>query len=154
MGYQIEAYHEEQTLEFGQYAGKSIRQVSDINPAYIEWCILNLDHFYLMTHVCELLKLQLSEPVRAALKEKSKKLDEQIAREYNLTCADGYGKHEFNEEGVCYSCGFDKYEPDQNDEDRGNSYEEERDELDRWNDEAMSGGLRIEYDDYGTDDDW
>ncbi len=160
MDYEIKSYHDEEVLEFGQYIAQSIYQIAAVNPAYLEWCVLNLDHFYLPTHVHQQLKLKLSEPAKAALKEKSKKLDEQIAREHNLTCADGYGSHEYNEEGICDFCGFNKYEPD--DEEHGhNSYEEERDELDRWNDEAMSGGLRVEYDDYRVeyddylkDDDW
>ncbi|UAJ14343.1 exodeoxyribonuclease X C-terminal domain-containing protein [Aquirufa lenticrescens] len=30
---------------FGKYKGSSLQQVYGQNPSYIEWCILNLEHF-------------------------------------------------------------------------------------------------------------
>jgi hypothetical protein len=32
-------------LTFGKYKGLSIQQVFELNPSYVDWCILNLEHF-------------------------------------------------------------------------------------------------------------
>ncbi len=32
-------------LNFGKYNGKKLSEVIKIHPSYINWCILNLDHF-------------------------------------------------------------------------------------------------------------
>ncbi|MEY2922298.1 MAG: hypothetical protein RL108_920 [Bacteroidota bacterium] len=32
-------------LTFGKYKGLSLLQVFELNPSYVDWCILNLDHF-------------------------------------------------------------------------------------------------------------
>ena len=32
-------------LNFGKYNGKKLSEVIKIQPSYINWCILNLDHF-------------------------------------------------------------------------------------------------------------
>ena len=33
-------------LTFGKYDGKSINEVLVIQPSYLDWCIINLEHFY------------------------------------------------------------------------------------------------------------
>ncbi len=32
-------------LTFGKYKGLSLLQVFELNPSYVDWCILNLEHF-------------------------------------------------------------------------------------------------------------
>lgn len=34
-------------FNFGKYAGKTLKEVAEIEPNYINWCILNLDHFFI-----------------------------------------------------------------------------------------------------------
>ena len=43
MSYKI--YDLETTLNFGKFEGKKLSEVIRIQPTYINWCILNLDHF-------------------------------------------------------------------------------------------------------------
>lgn len=38
-------YELESVFTFGKYKGWSLRQIIGGNPSYIQWCILNLDHF-------------------------------------------------------------------------------------------------------------
>ena len=32
---------------FGKYEGKIVKEVLKIQPAYLDWCAINLDHFYI-----------------------------------------------------------------------------------------------------------
>ena len=32
---------------FGKYEGKTVKEVLEIQPAYLDWCAINLDHFYI-----------------------------------------------------------------------------------------------------------
>lgn len=41
---------------FGKFQGNTVRQVIDIQPSYLEWCALNLDHFYISDEVIEEIK--------------------------------------------------------------------------------------------------
>ncbi len=36
---------------FGKYEGKTVRQILDLQPSYIDWCATNLDHFYISEDV-------------------------------------------------------------------------------------------------------
>ena len=40
-------YHLDTEFNFGKFEGKSLRDVLSLQPSYIDWCIVNLDHFYL-----------------------------------------------------------------------------------------------------------
>lgn len=41
---------------FGKFQGNTLRQVIDIQPSYLDWCSLNLDHFYMSNEVIEDIK--------------------------------------------------------------------------------------------------
>lgn len=41
---------------FGKYEGKTVRQILDLQPSYIDWCAINLDHFYLSNQMIEAIK--------------------------------------------------------------------------------------------------
>ncbi len=41
---------------FGKFQGNTVRQVIDIQPSYLDWCALNLDHFYISDEVIEEIK--------------------------------------------------------------------------------------------------
>ena len=32
---------------FGKYEGKTVKDVLEFQPAYLDWCAINLDHFYI-----------------------------------------------------------------------------------------------------------
>jgi hypothetical protein len=41
-------YNIDTVFNFGKYAGKTVREVLDIQPSYIDWCVINLEHFYIL----------------------------------------------------------------------------------------------------------
>jgi len=44
-------YDLETQFTFGKYNGLKLRQVIAIEPAYINWCINNLDHFFVSKEI-------------------------------------------------------------------------------------------------------
>lgn len=40
-------YDLETVFTFGKFKGKTLREVFEIQPSYVEWCCINLDHFYI-----------------------------------------------------------------------------------------------------------
>lgn len=43
-------------FSFGKFQGNTVRQVIEIEPSYLDWCALNLDHFYISDEVIEEIK--------------------------------------------------------------------------------------------------
>ncbi|MBK7390168.1 MAG: hypothetical protein IPI23_14175 [Bacteroidetes bacterium] len=43
----MKIYNLESTLSFGKFKGKTLSEILSIQPSYIKWCIINLDHFVL-----------------------------------------------------------------------------------------------------------
>lgn len=43
-------------LEFGKYQGYSINEILNIDPAYLIWCIINLDNFCLSEEIIEMIR--------------------------------------------------------------------------------------------------
>lgn len=41
---------------FGKFKGRTLKEVIDIHPYYLEWCLLNLDHFFLSDETIESIK--------------------------------------------------------------------------------------------------
>jgi hypothetical protein len=36
---------------FGKYEGKTIKEVLELQPSYLDWCAINLDHFYITDEI-------------------------------------------------------------------------------------------------------
>lgn len=36
---------------FGKYKGKTIKEVLELQPNYLDWCAINLDHFYVSDEI-------------------------------------------------------------------------------------------------------
>ena len=80
---------------FGKFKGKTLKEVITIQPSYVEWCLVNLDHFYISDKVLKEIKqirknFYLSEEAEAKRREKfdewksnRKKLNQENNREYN-----------------------------------------------------------------------
>ncbi|MGI6310587.1 MAG: hypothetical protein ACOXZU_03515 [Bacteroidales bacterium] len=43
----MKSYYLNTKFKFGKFKGKTLREILRIQPSYIDWCIVNLDHFYL-----------------------------------------------------------------------------------------------------------
>ena len=49
-------YDLDSQFAFGKYEGKTIREIVDLQPTYIDWCATNLDHFYISEDLIEEIK--------------------------------------------------------------------------------------------------
>jgi len=36
---------------FGKYEGETVKEILEIQPAYLDWCAINLDHFYISDEI-------------------------------------------------------------------------------------------------------
>lgn len=75
----MKEYFAETTIKFGRYSGQPLSEIVTIQPDYIEWCILNLDHFYISeTTIDKLSEINtdfvIAETAREVLTEKSDKI--------------------------------------------------------------------------------
>jgi hypothetical protein len=52
----MKTYYLNTTMSFGKHNGQSIQQIIDQDPQYLNWCIINLDHFMLENELFENLK--------------------------------------------------------------------------------------------------
>ncbi len=43
----MKVYKFDTIFTFGKHKGKHINEIVSVDPAYITWCIINLDHFYI-----------------------------------------------------------------------------------------------------------
>jgi len=46
---------------FGKYEGKTVREILELQPKYLDWCAINLDHFYISDEVIEEIKTIISD---------------------------------------------------------------------------------------------
>jgi broad specificity phosphatase PhoE len=40
-------------FSFGKYEGKTVKEIIEIQPTYLDWCAINLDHFYISDEIIE-----------------------------------------------------------------------------------------------------
>lgn len=59
---------------FGEFKGNTVRQTIEIQPTYLDWCTLNLDHFYISDEVIE--EIKSTKPEFKLSDEGIKKLNE------------------------------------------------------------------------------
>lgn len=99
----MKIYYLDSIFSFGIYEGKTLEEVCMLNPEYINWCLINLNHFYIPDHVIYYLNLVLdfSMSVEAfqARKNKYEKWTEQ--EKENSNC-----KEDYNE----YRASYDQYD--------------------------------------------
>ncbi|MDD4967814.1 MAG: hypothetical protein PHT07_00105 [Paludibacter sp.] len=51
--HEIEFYNLDKKFTFGEYKGKSVREVIDLNPKYLDWCAIHIDYFYITDEAIE-----------------------------------------------------------------------------------------------------
>lgn len=81
----VKIYTDRTIIRFGRNRGKSLSEIFAVDPDYIEWCVIHLEHFYIPEETIEVLKeitphFEFSEQALSILKEKSKK-EKVISRE-------------------------------------------------------------------------
>jgi len=62
---------------FGKYGGNTPRQILDLQPSYLDWCAVNLDHFYINENVIE--EIKTIKPDFALTTKGQQKLDEKYS---------------------------------------------------------------------------
>ncbi len=40
-----------QILNFGKFEGKTIKEIIELQPSYIDWCTINLNHFFITNNL-------------------------------------------------------------------------------------------------------
>lgn len=73
----VKEYQSNSIVKFGRYNGKTLSEIVDIEPDYIEWCIMHLDHFYISEEAVESLveintDFTVSAEMQLILEEKAK----------------------------------------------------------------------------------
>ncbi|NJK84515.1 MAG: hypothetical protein HC912_12710 [Saprospiraceae bacterium] len=68
-------YNLDTEFTFGKFEGKTVREVLDVQHSYIDWCAINLDHFYISDEVIDEIKeivpdFSISEEGKSKLSEK------------------------------------------------------------------------------------
>lgn len=46
---------------FGKYESKTVREILEIQPSYLDWCAINLEHFYISEEVIDEIKATYSD---------------------------------------------------------------------------------------------
>ncbi len=120
-------YTPDTVFTFGKYEGNTLAQVAATEPSYIQFCLLNLDHFVLLRETAESLGEQHSTFTLTA--EAWAKLDEQEA-EYDEAAEAKANRYRHDDDG------YESY----------SSRDADRDTFD-----ALTDGQYGSYDDFGGD---
>lgn len=70
----MKVYDLDTQFTFGKHSKKTVRQVVDIELSYIEWCAINLDHFFM--YADELAEIKKIKPDFKLTDEATQKLSE------------------------------------------------------------------------------
>lgn len=75
-------YSLETKFTFGKYQGKTISEVIELQMSYLDWCIINLEHFYLSDEVFEQINgispnFHFSEQAQEMLRQKFEKWEQE-----------------------------------------------------------------------------
>ncbi|MDR2651083.1 MAG: hypothetical protein LBC68_02035 [Prevotellaceae bacterium] len=79
-------------FDFGKYTGKTLQEVLEIQPSYINWCIINLTHFYISEDVID--EIKSIKPDFTLSEEELQKLDNKYDT-WNEQEIDKYDKHTY-----------------------------------------------------------
>jgi len=85
-------YNLDTEFTFGRYANQTIRQVIEIQPSYLDWCAINLDHFYIDEEVIN--EIKAINPSFVLSEEGQNKLSEKYDAWENAQQADDYDHYQ------------------------------------------------------------
>ena len=91
----VKEYFAETIIGFGRFCGQRLSEIVTIQPDYIEWCIIHLDHFYISEDTIDnLTKINsnfiVDAQTQSILEEKSKKV---YRKDYDNYEKPSYGKY-------------------------------------------------------------
>jgi hypothetical protein len=67
-------YNLDTEFTFGKFKGKTIMDILDLQPTYLDWCAINLDHFYISDDVVD--EIKAIKPEFTLTEEGKQKLDD------------------------------------------------------------------------------
>lgn len=101
----MKVYTQNSLLKFGKYNGSILEDIAKTDPNYINWCIINLDHFYVSEGAIEQLRansgLVISEEATLALEQKRSKISE--ASDSNDYDFDDYERRTYDDYNGSYA---------------------------------------------------
>src|SRR5690606_21217986 len=142
-----------------KYQGKTLEEVYDIDPAFIDECLIKYDHFNLSDDTLEELKEinpnhKFSEAFFEKREQKFAKWEEENPEEDTEL---GVDADEFDDDSF-YTTEFDTFDDLEEDDSFGPSKKkaavEETDDLDDFEDDFDDDYLSDDFDDYESDDDY
>lgn len=100
----MKSYTLDTQFTFGKYTGKSVEEVLRIQPSYLSWCAINLDHFFLsdaiIAQIMELFpSFRLSAEAKRALSEKEEPNNkDRRSSQYDYGAHGSYGHDNYDYE--------------------------------------------------------
>ena len=73
---------------FGKYEGKTVKEILEIQPTYLDWCAINLDHFYISEEI--LAEIKVIKPDFTITEEGKQKLADKYSTWENEQQQDDY----------------------------------------------------------------
>ena len=94
----MKCYNLNDTILFGKFKGHPIAQIIEIEHTYIDWCINNLDHFYVTDDLIKLISEKyptfvLTEATKAILENKKESWINQNSRYNEPDDRPSYGRY-------------------------------------------------------------
>jgi hypothetical protein len=86
---------------FGKYEGKTVKEVLEIQPNYLDWCAINLDHFYMSDEI--IIEIKEIKPDFTISEEGKQKLADKYSTWENEQEQDDYDDYDD------YSPSYEKY---------------------------------------------
>jgi len=86
---------------FGKFEGKTVREVLELKPTYLDWCAINLDHFYITEET--ITEIKEIKPDFTITEEGKQKLEDKYSSWENEQQQDDYDDYDD------YSPSYEKY---------------------------------------------
>jgi hypothetical protein len=117
----MKSYRKETEIGFGKHKGKTISEVTQLEPSYLNWCMVNLEHFYISDEVLSEMHEQglvfsFNAEAEAIRKQKLEKIEakmEASTEDYD-PCRRSWSHEELAEGDWNYSYQNPAHDPDEN----------------------------------------
>jgi hypothetical protein len=86
---------------FGKFEGKTVREVLELQPTYLDWCAINLDHLYITEET--ITEIKEIKPDFTITEEGKQKLEDKYSSWENEQQQDDYDNYDD------YSPSYEKY---------------------------------------------
>lgn len=77
---------------FGKYKGKTVKEILELQPNYLDWCAINLDHFYISEEI--IAEIKVIKPDFTIAEEGKQKLADKYSTWENEQQQDDYDDYD------------------------------------------------------------